>query len=331
MSSLPQTPIDIETVIERRKRAWMKEARKTISVQERIATSVPWWLIIIACGAFALSAGHTAGLFNELSSVGYIAPFVVEFALLWAAFARTSMKGEKGGISLALRVLEVLAFIMAIGANVIGAMTRVALISNIDNFSFAKIVAAYGTLPITTQAAIFVVPLFGLFIPIVTWVAGEGLADLFLKQRTGGGLLEEKWREVEREELRRAFYAELISRGMVALDARRQAESLSTGFTHGQMRTLGAMPVSVQIEAVSKPAKTSAVTTKPTVRKSTRPEASIDVRAAIRTHLADHPADRKLSARNLSIVVVGHERSRQVANEELQRYRGNDAQPNDNN
>jgi D-glycero-D-manno-heptose 1,7-bisphosphate phosphatase len=50
------------------------------------------------------------------------------------------------------------------------------------------------------------VPLFALFIPIGTWVAGEGLAELFLKQRQSGTLLEQRWRDAEILEVYRALY-----------------------------------------------------------------------------------------------------------------------------
>lgn len=248
MSSIPQSPIDIETIIERRKRQWIASTKKTISVQERIATSVPWWLIIIATGLFALSASHTAGVFNQLSNIGYAGPFVVEFALLWAAFVRASAKQGSTGVSRALHGLEILVFIMAVGANTIGSMSRLAMLSGIDTFSFSKILSQFGALPVTTQAEMLFVPLFGLFIPVGTWVVGEGLADLFLKQRQTGGLLEEKWREVERAELYKAFFSELVGRGMVATLARQRAESLSAGVTHTQQKLLPSGETSIRIE-----------------------------------------------------------------------------------
>jgi hypothetical protein len=242
-------PIDIETVVARRKQVWIKNAKTTISIQERIATSVPWWLIIVATGLFALSASHTAGVFSQLSNIGYAGPFVVEFALLWAAFARVNAKQDHLGISLALRGLEILVFFMAIGANTIGATSRVAMLSGIDSFSFSEIITRYGALPITTQAEILFVLPFGVFIPIGTWVVGEGLAELFLKQRRSGGLLEQKWHEVEREELRRAFYAELISRGMPSIDARRESEKLAAGLTGNAQRTLQGSETVIQLNS----------------------------------------------------------------------------------
>jgi hypothetical protein len=230
MSNNNTANINIEAVIAKRKEEWMKEARKTISIQERVALSVPWWLIIIAAGLFALSAGHTAGVFLELSSVGYAGPFVVEFALLWAAFARVNVSGK---VSLALRVLEVLAFIIAIFVNAIGAISRVAAIAKIDSFSFGALSAQYATLPLATQAVLLFVPLFALFIPIGTWVAGEGLAELFLKQRQSGTLLEQRWREAEILEVYRALYQAYIQSGMKPVQARRQSQTIANGLTRG--------------------------------------------------------------------------------------------------
>lgn len=316
-----ESQINIESIASRRKQQWMKEARKQVTIQQRIANSVPWWLIIIAGGLFALSAGHTAGVFNQLSPVGYAGPFVVEFSLLWAAFARVSAKEEHSVISITLHGLEVLAFVMAVGANAIGAITHVASQAGIGEFSFAKIISQFGTLPIATQAGILFTPLFALFVPIGTWVAGEGLASLILKQRTGGTDLEIQWGKVERVEIYRAIYSVLVDRGTVAVEARRRAESLSAGLTHGQQKLLGSGEPIAQSEPILLPEKPLPVAVRVPVQRTKRPQVAVDVRGQIRTHLAEHEADRKLSARNLSIVVTGSERSRQVANEELQQYR----------
>lgn len=288
--------IDLEQIAARRKHEWMREARKFISIQERIALSVPWWLIIIATGLFALSAGHTAGVFLELSSVGYAGPFVVEFALLWAAFARVNATGK---VSLALRILEVLAFIIAIFVNGIGATTRVAAIAGIGQFSFSAITAQFGALPLATQAILLFVPLFALFIPIGTWVAGEGLADLFLKQRKTGGLLEEKWRDVEAEELRRALYAELIRRGLPNVDAKRTASAMSASLTRGQGH-IGQIPSIVDVQRT--PPLDSGMSANGHGKHRTA-----DASERVREHLKAHPEDITAPARRLAKQLdVGH-------------------------
>lgn len=298
MDNITQSPIDIDTIIERRKRAWMKEARKSISVQERIAVSVPWWLLVIAGGLFGLSASHSVGVFFQLSPLGYFGPFVVEFALLWAAFARQTTKQEGSKTSWMLRTLEALAFVMAIGVNLIGAINRVAELAKIDTFSFDKIVAQFSALPVTTQGVMLFVPLFALFVPIGTWVAGESLAILFLKQRQSGGLMAEKWREVEREELYRAFYAELVGRNVPTVEARRRAESLSAGFTHGSQKLLQSGDVPVQIEPQK--IRVEAVQLKSAIERSRRSikNQPLGATARVNEYLNEHPEAFKTMSQN---------------------------------
>lgn len=239
--------VNIEALIARRKEEFLKEAKKQASIQEKVALSVPWWLIIIAAGLFALSAGHTVGVFLQLSSLGYAGPFVVEFALLWAAFARVSGQRDNTQVSLALRGLEVLAFIMAIFVNGIGAAERVASLVGIGQFSFTALAAQFGSLPFTTQAIVFLVPLFALFIPIGTWVAGEGLAGLFLKQRQTGTLLDQKWRENEPLEVYRVLYQAFVQNNMKPAQARRQAQSIARGLSAGA--AAGLLPAHVEPNA----------------------------------------------------------------------------------
>lgn len=299
------SPIDIETIIARRKQVWIKNARKTISIQERIATSVPWWLIIVSAGLFALSASHTAGVFSQLSDVGYAGPFVVEFALLWAAFARVNAKQDNLKISWMLRLLEILVFFMAVCANTIGATARITALSGIDSFSLGKIMTQFGALPIIVQAEIlFVIP-FGVFIPIGTWVMGEGLAQLFLMQRRSGGLLEEKWSVVEREELRRAFVAEFIGRGMSAQNARREAEKMSSALVGGQMRTIqsGEVPVILDAPKVSAAAVPTSVHSLSRTNNGQLTTGSADARLRVHSFIKDNPEAMDMSVRELGKAV----------------------------
>src|SRR3989304_9212820 len=68
---------------------WEKQARKRISIQERIGQSISWWLVMIALVFFLLSAPHTARIFGMLTpTLGYIAPVGVEMGLLYTAFRR---------------------------------------------------------------------------------------------------------------------------------------------------------------------------------------------------------------------------------------------------
>lgn len=300
-----QNQINPEIIVAKRKAQWIKEVSKTISIQERIATSVPWWLIIIAAAAFALSAGHTAGMISKLSEVGYLAPAMIEFGLLWAAFARVLAKQGRFVVTIALRLLEIIFICMAVAANFAGSLSSVAIQNGIDKLSFAAIWDRLSFLPVTAQFEFFLVPLFALAIPVVTWVAGEGLAALFLDRRKAGSLLEEKWREVELEEVRRALYAELINRQMPSREARQLAESMATAYTVSRIKLKD-----VQRPQLSATVSAEASSKHPLVDKS-------NVRAAMRQYLIEHPDAVGLSARQLSIAVTGSDRSRTVASEVL--------------
>lgn len=275
--------IDIEGVINRRKTQWAKEAVKQLSIQERIAASVPWWLIIIGAGLFALSASHTAGVFSELSPVGYAGPFVVEFALLWAAFARVTNTKISG----ALKWLERLAFVMAVVANGIGAISRVTELAGIDKFSMAVLIDKIGTLPVKAQADIIFVPMFALFIPIGTWVVGEGLASLVIKSRQSGSALEERWRVVEQEQIRQALYLEFIHH-MTSQEARVHADAVSAHLTGGQ-RTDRRPRVSAtdKVAALPDGVKVSAAD----VHEASAPRSgrNVDAQKVVRDYLSAHP------------------------------------------
>jgi hypothetical protein len=222
--------IDIPAIRAEAKSRWKREQATRSGLFDIIGQSVPWWVIIIGMGLAALSAAHTAGVFSQLSPVGYAGPFVVEFVLLWAAFSRVVAKAERSSLSSALRVLEALAFVMALIANGIGALDRVSAESGIDTLSFDAILQQFSALPIRTQAGVVVIPLFALFIPVGTWVAGEGIAELLMRGRHAADKLETLWAEVERGELYRAFYEAYLDAGARPVEARRQAAMISTGF-----------------------------------------------------------------------------------------------------
>lgn len=313
---IPQ--IDIESIANRRKRQWMIESAKHRSIQERVALTVPWWLIIIAAGLFALSASHTAGVFFQLSSVGYAGPFVVEFALLWAAFGRVTSSRRT---SSAMRVLEVLAFIMALLANGIGSVARVASMAGIDQLSTSAIFAAYGKLPVTTQAYILFVPLFALFIPVGTWVAGEGLASLVMIQRREGSEMEKRWAEVQVPQLAQALYAELVKNVEFGI-AKRLSMSMSLGYYNVVRQPIRLdSPASAEIKAIPDVSTVSAMETPKSVRtksRTTKTASSGDMRKAVHDYLDGHPEASTMSVRQLASMTGV---SKSLAAEELSTWK----------
>lgn len=182
---------NVSEVRSQARKTWEKEARKQISIQERVGQSVPSWLILIAAVFFALSFPHTAAIFDKLTpGWGWIAPAGVEFGLLFSAFRRKQVQSWQ------LRALEILLFITAIVVNGAGSFISVVDASGLAKLSLSELQAQFGALPASNQVALVLVPFAAFIIPIGTSVAGEGLAALILEHQKQGSLLDMRWRHV---------------------------------------------------------------------------------------------------------------------------------------
>src|SRR5260221_12647765 len=81
--------LDVETIYRQERQRWLKEEAPRKSIRDHIANTVPYWIVLVAVVLYALSAPHTAGVFDKLTpGWGWIAPVGVEFGLLYAAFRR---------------------------------------------------------------------------------------------------------------------------------------------------------------------------------------------------------------------------------------------------
>jgi len=226
MNPEPEQFLNIPAIRAQARADWEAKARRSLSVQERIGESVPWWLVLIAGVFFLLSVPHTVAVFNKITPyVGYVAPVGVEFGLLYAAFRRRQVRR----MSLQLLLLEVLLFFTAVVVNGAGSFEAVvATTQEIQGMSFEDLIGQYRTLPATSQVAILLAPIAALIIPIGTTVAGEGLATLLLERREHGNLLEERWRiegyTVEFEAMRDAA----LMSGMTPGRAVRWAEQVAS-------------------------------------------------------------------------------------------------------
>lgn len=233
------TPIDIEAIRQKAKRRWISSQQSKQGILSTLEHSVPWWLIIVGLGVFSLSAAHTAGVFGELSPIGYAGPFAIELVLLWAAFTRT----QAGKISGMLHILEIITFLMAIGVNGIGAVNRVAFTAGINDKSFDAIRTAYNSLPVTTQAAILFIPFFAVFIPVATWAVGEGVATLIHNRNRIDTTLDDQWATVEFEEVYRGLLQELLNQGLKPGAAKKQTLSLLKASNFVQTRPEVSSPI----------------------------------------------------------------------------------------
>lgn len=215
--------LDLDKIRREAKEGWYKDRQSKRDILNNIETSVPWWLVIIAASVALLSAAHTVGVFGELSTIGYVGPFFIELGLFWAAFARVQF----GKISGWLRILESVVFLLAIAANGLGAFARAASLAGVSESSLQAILLAYPTLPILTQGAILLVPLFAVAIPIATIVAGQGIAELIHRQTSRNDVIESEWKAVEVSRLYRAIFNQLIQQGVTPRRAQQKANSLA--------------------------------------------------------------------------------------------------------
>lgn len=225
-----QPQIDITAVRATAKARWKHDHKTRAGLLSRVEKSVPWWLIIITGVMFALSAPHTIATFSRLSPLtGWLAPFGVEFGLLYAAFRRKQARQHGERVPWALWGLEALLFVTAIVVNGVGSLAAVVSSVGVETLSVGSILSAYGTFPAITQAALFLVPLAALIIPIGTGVTGEGLATLVFERDHAEDVLESAWGEVEYAVLRRALYDAYFNAGYKASDAARLASQGARG------------------------------------------------------------------------------------------------------
>ena len=223
--------IDVETIYRQERQRWFHEDAPRTSLREHIASSVPYWIVVVALVLYGLSAPHTAGVFDKLApGWGWIAPIGVEFGLLYSAFRRRLAKASHEALSWTLWALEILLFLAAMLVNGAGAFTSVVTTAQLDKLSFAAIAEHFGDLPATNQAALIMAGLAAFIIPIGALVAGEGLASLVLDRRGGNDYQEQQWQEVEFTLVYRAVFVRYLQQGIAEKDARHRALSEVKGY-----------------------------------------------------------------------------------------------------
>ncbi|MBI5930008.1 MAG: hypothetical protein HY862_11910 [Chloroflexi bacterium] len=223
--------LNIEAIYREEHKRWLKEDAPRKSLRDRIAESVPYWIILVAIVLFLLSAPHTARVFGMLTpTLGWFAPIAVEFGLLYCSFQRRLAKAARTSVPSNTKTLEILFFVTAIVVNGTGAFVSVVSEAGIDDLSFADIGTKFGTLPATSQAALIMVVLAAFIIPIGALVAGEGLAAFVLEQKAGVDFREQRWQEVEHTVIYRAVFARYLQLGSTEREARQRAMSQVKGY-----------------------------------------------------------------------------------------------------
>lgn len=284
---------NVAAVRDQARRAWEKQARKNIAIQERIGESISWWIVVVALVFFALSAPHTATVFAMLTPwFGYVAPIGVELGQLFTAFRRKYSKSQGQRVPKSNWALEILLFTTAIIVNGAGSFAAVVETSDkTQNKSMAELMSQYGSLPATSQVALFLVPIAALIIPIGAAVAGESLASLFLERKArGGGLLDERWRDVSAEIEFLALRDAAIGRGIAPKDAARWAYQITGyGSSIGQAKRKDSEH---QQASTGRPVDRESERQAVIVNASSGYTKRMDARSVIRDYLTRHPEMR---------------------------------------
>ena len=223
--------LDMEGIYRQERQRWLREEAPRTSFRERLASSVPYWIILVALVLYGLSAPHTAGVFDKLTpGWGWIAPIGVEFGLLYAAFRRRLAHAAKESLAWTLWALEILLFLTAMLVNGAGAFASVIAAVQLESLSFAAIAEQFGLLPATSQAALIMAGLSAFIIPIGALVAGEGLAALALERTAQADPKEDLWQAVEFKVVYRAVYVRYMQQGIAERDARQRAFAEVRGY-----------------------------------------------------------------------------------------------------
>jgi hypothetical protein len=223
--------IDIGTIYREERLRWFKEEAPRRGIRDVIASSVPYWIVLVALVLYGLSAPHTAGVFDKLTpGWGWIAPIGVEFGLLYAAFRRRLAKYEQQTLHWTLWALEVLLFLTAMLVNGAGSFTSVVSATGLQNLPFAAIQEEFGQLPATSQAALVMAGLSAFIIPIGALVAGDGLAALTLERQGKTDYREVRWQETEFTVTYRAVFVRYLQQGLTEREARLRTLSEVRGF-----------------------------------------------------------------------------------------------------
>lgn len=215
---------NIDEIARRAKVRYVSELPR-VSFLQSIKDSVPYWIFLVAFPLFAISAPHTAYVWNQITpGVGFAAPVFVEFGLLYGSFRRRYARMKNETNPFFFSVLSVLLFVVAILSNGAGAITEVAKATQNADLSMAELWSRFGTLPITSQASLIMAVLSALIVPIGAWASGESIGHLIFEyEHENEDFRESKWREVARDKIGQALYTEYRGHGYSEIDAQRHA------------------------------------------------------------------------------------------------------------
>lgn len=222
--------MDVAEVRRHARATWERQARISVPISERIGASVPYWLILVFAGIVVLSASHTITILSILSAwdgrlIGIAGVISIEFGALYASFRRKQL--ELRGIARkhmgSINIFSRFVFFTALFINVAGSLIEAMKQTGIAGMSASEAWQQFGSLPLTTQAAVIVGIIIGVFIPFGLGLAGEGMAALFLEREAAGDYLERQWAKAKQQIEREAIRDYAIRLGAQPKDAARFA------------------------------------------------------------------------------------------------------------
>lgn len=222
---------NVDEIARRAKARFLSELPR-MSFLQSIKDSVPYWIFLVAFPLFAISAPHTAYVWNQITpGVGFVAPVFVEFGLLYGSFRRRYARMKHETNPFFFSVLSVLLFVVAILSNGAGAITEVAKATQNANLSVAELWAQFGNLPITSQASLIMAVLSAFIVPIGAWASGESIGHLIFEyEHENENFREAKWRDAARDKIGQALYTEYRGHGYNEADAQRHARRDLQGY-----------------------------------------------------------------------------------------------------
>jgi hypothetical protein len=286
---------NVSEVRAKARQAWEKQARKNISLVDRIGEKISWAIVIVAVVFFVLSAPHTVQVFGLLTPVvGFIAPVGIECTQLFLSFWRKLSRANKRTVPFGFLALEGLVFVAAIIVNGAGSFMAVVDSDALRDMSIGQLATQFGALPAKNQVALLLVPFAALIIPIGASISGESMAVLFMERREkGSSLLDERWEQARADVEYEALRDAAIANGITPKDAIRWASQI-VGANVSSKRperkvqayqpSSTGRPVDRRSEQVVRTANASSGYTK-----------RMDARSVIREYLSNHPESASMS------------------------------------
>lgn len=223
-----EIPINVSEVRASAYAAWQSKHRFHFDLLHFADQNVPYTLVIIGVAIFLLSAPHTIAMFNlVIPGMGNVAPFLLEFGLIYTAFDRMYRDLKERPSRRLTLFLEIVLFTASVTVNLAGSLQAAIQGAGLTTQSAGDILKALGTLPIVAQIALFLAVLDAVLIPLAAIMVGAGIAELPALSGRKESALANLWRNEGPNVLYVAFYDAIISQVGDARIAKAMANNLS--------------------------------------------------------------------------------------------------------